>query len=179
MNNDDDFIRKITAYLDAGAAQMKPAPPKLQQAIRALARMAAVRSRNPPCPCVRVAGRAFARQAKPVEERPAGSASRRSSSQLHLAMAGLPADPRTRGLDAQLLSSDLPIDAYLDRGFQNWLTRREPVIGRPQPRCPRRCSRRPAFGRFRQITMGSPSWSQLTPGKQVLGPRVRLENMDS
>jgi hypothetical protein len=29
-------------------------------------------------------------------------------------------------LDAQLLSSDLPIDAYLDRGFQNWLTRREP-----------------------------------------------------
>ena len=24
-------------------------------------------------------------------------------------------------LDAQLLSSDLPIDAYLDRGFQNWL----------------------------------------------------------
>ena len=24
-------------------------------------------------------------------------------------------------IDAQLLSSDLPIDAYLDRGFQNWL----------------------------------------------------------
>jgi hypothetical protein len=24
-------------------------------------------------------------------------------------------------LDAQILSSDLPIDAYLDRGFQNWL----------------------------------------------------------
>ena len=24
-------------------------------------------------------------------------------------------------LDAQLLASDLPIDAYLDRGFQNWL----------------------------------------------------------
>ncbi|MGH8741787.1 MAG: DUF3619 family protein [Burkholderiales bacterium] len=27
-------------------------------------------------------------------------------------------------LDAQLLSSDLPIDAYLDRGFQNWLKQR-------------------------------------------------------
>jgi hypothetical protein len=27
-------------------------------------------------------------------------------------------------LDAQLLSSDLPIDAYLDRGFQNWLKKR-------------------------------------------------------
>ena len=24
-------------------------------------------------------------------------------------------------IDAQLLSDDLPIDAYLDRGFQNWL----------------------------------------------------------
>ena len=24
-------------------------------------------------------------------------------------------------IDAQLLSSDLPIDAYLDRGFQAWL----------------------------------------------------------
>ena len=25
--------------------------------------------------------------------------------------------------DAAILSSDLPIDAYLDRGFQNWLKR--------------------------------------------------------
>jgi uncharacterized iron-regulated membrane protein len=24
-------------------------------------------------------------------------------------------------IDAQLLTDDLPIDAYLDRGFQNWL----------------------------------------------------------
>ena len=24
-------------------------------------------------------------------------------------------------LDAQILTSDLPIDAYLDRGFQHWL----------------------------------------------------------
>jgi hypothetical protein len=26
-------------------------------------------------------------------------------------------------IDTQLLSDDLPIDAYLDRGFQNWLKR--------------------------------------------------------
>lgn len=26
-------------------------------------------------------------------------------------------------IDAQLLSDDLPIDAYLDRGFQNWVSR--------------------------------------------------------
>jgi hypothetical protein len=28
----------------------------------------------------------------------------------------------TAELDVELLSSDLPFDAYLDRGFQNWLT---------------------------------------------------------
>ena len=28
--------------------------------------------------------------------------------------------------DAAILSSELPIEAYLDRGFQNWLTRSEP-----------------------------------------------------
>ena len=27
-------------------------------------------------------------------------------------------------VDAQLLTDDLPIDAYLDRGFQNWLKKR-------------------------------------------------------
>ena len=29
-------------------------------------------------------------------------------------------------IDVQILSSDLPIDAYLDRGFQTWLTRYQP-----------------------------------------------------
>lgn len=28
-------------------------------------------------------------------------------------------------IDSQLLTDDLPIDAYLDRGFQNWLKKRE------------------------------------------------------
>jgi hypothetical protein len=27
-------------------------------------------------------------------------------------------------IDALLLTDDLPIDAYLDRGFQNWLKKR-------------------------------------------------------
>lgn len=27
-------------------------------------------------------------------------------------------------IDAQLLTDDLPVEAYLDRGFQNWLTKR-------------------------------------------------------
>lgn len=30
-------------------------------------------------------------------------------------------------IDAQLLTDDLPIDAYLDRGFQNWLKQRSTV----------------------------------------------------
>jgi hypothetical protein len=29
-------------------------------------------------------------------------------------------------MDAAILTSDLPVEAYLDRGFQNWLTRSEP-----------------------------------------------------
>lgn len=33
------------------------------------------------------------------------------------------ADP-IEEIDAQLLTDDLPIDAYLDRGFQNWLKQR-------------------------------------------------------
>ena len=28
--------------------------------------------------------------------------------------------------DAAILTSDLPIEAYVDRGFQNWLKRSEP-----------------------------------------------------
>jgi len=28
-------------------------------------------------------------------------------------------------IDSQLLTDDLPIDAYLDRNFQNWLKKRE------------------------------------------------------
>jgi hypothetical protein len=33
-------------------------------------------------------------------------------------------------LDAQLLTDDLPIDAYLDRGFQDWL-KQQRGTGRP------------------------------------------------
>jgi hypothetical protein len=30
-------------------------------------------------------------------------------------------------IDAMLLTDDLPIDAYLDRGFQNWLKKKHPA----------------------------------------------------
>ena len=33
-------------------------------------------------------------------------------------------DSETEEIDAQLLTDDLPIDAYLDRGFQTWLKQR-------------------------------------------------------
>lgn len=33
-------------------------------------------------------------------------------------------DAELAEIDTQLLTDDLPIDAYLDRGFQNWLKRR-------------------------------------------------------
>jgi hypothetical protein len=132
MNNDDDFARKITAYLDAGTAQMKPGTAyKLQQARQqALARMAG------PVPVAQSRlAHAFASPGTSSE----GKASLWKSARLWLGIAAIvlasfawqqwQAYQQTRELeelDAQLLSSDLPIDAYLDRGFQNWLTRREP-----------------------------------------------------
>jgi hypothetical protein len=33
-------------------------------------------------------------------------------------------DVELEEIDSQLLTDDLPIDAYLDRGFQNWLKKR-------------------------------------------------------
>ena len=61
-------------------------------------------------------------------------------------------------LDLHLLASDLPIDAYLDRGFQNWL--RDHV--RPLTTALAVARRWPQRPRTRQITLKSPSWNELS-----------------
>jgi hypothetical protein len=132
MNADDEFAKKITGYLDAGAADIKAGTAyRLQQARQdALARMRA------PEPVMHArAAHAFASPGGPSRGVPA----RWKSGRLWFGIAAIVVATlawqqwqvyqQTREieeLDAQLLSSDLPIDAYLDRGFQNWLTRREP-----------------------------------------------------
>jgi hypothetical protein len=132
--NDDEFSRKLTGYLDQGAADLKAGTVYRLQNARAAA---------------------IARMAEPMgvhasESRLAhafagtgvsgASGGRRlgTTARLWLGIAIIVAAAfgyqqwqvyqqvnEIVELDAQILSSDLPIDAYLDQGFRNWLTRDE------------------------------------------------------
>jgi hypothetical protein len=128
MTDDRDFAKKITSYLDRGAADLKAGTAyKLQ-----LARKAALDRLADP-----------ARQLSP-EWALAGAGTRtvgggrRYRLGAGLGLAALIAIGGVFGYqqwqawqqlrdiadtDMAILSSDLPIDAYLDRGFQTWLKR--------------------------------------------------------
>ena len=128
--NDDDFAKKITAYLDQGTAELKAGVAYRLQSARAeaLARLA-----DPE----RAASLALAgAQSTGASGTLGGGRSFWTSGRLWvgvalIAAAGLgfqqwQAYQQLKDLeetDAAILSSDLPIDAYLDRGFQNWLKR--------------------------------------------------------
>ncbi len=129
--HESDFAGKITGYLDAGAAEIKAGTAyKLQLARQeALARLAesepvVVLSLTP----------ALAGAGGGLSSGPARSSWRRPRLKLWLAVLAIiavslgyqqwQAYQQLNDLeetDAGILSSDLPIDAYLDRGFQNWL----------------------------------------------------------
>lgn len=128
IRDQDEFAKKIKGYLDSGAADLRAGTAyRLQQArAKALARL------HEP---------AAVRQSQLAHALVGGGATgggRRSVwfgvGLLLLAAAAFGWQQwsiyqQTRELeelDAQILSSDLPIDAYLDRGFQTWLTRYEP-----------------------------------------------------
>ena len=132
MNTDEEFAKKITGYLDSGASGLKSGTAyRLQKARQqALARM----EQQQPAAQSRLA-HAFVSTSGPSP----GTSTPWKSARLWFGIAAIvlasfaweqwQVYQQTREieeLDAQLLSSDLPIDAYLDRGFQNWLTRREP-----------------------------------------------------
>lgn len=135
MNDDhEEFAKKITTYLDAGTAEIKSGTAyRLQQA-----RAAALASLVPGAPrraTQNSLARAFAGGGGQGDD----SGSFWKSGRLWLGILLIAAGgfafqqwqlvQQTREieeLDAQILTSDLPIDAYLDRGFQTWLTRREP-----------------------------------------------------
>lgn len=128
--HDDDFARKVTGYLDHGTASMRAGTAYRLQLARqqALARLNAPEHATEP----RLAG-ALAGAAGPG----AGTGSGRSfwaSGRMWLGVALIAAAgvgyhqyqswQATKDLldtDVEILTSDLPIDAYLDRGFQNWL----------------------------------------------------------
>ncbi len=128
MNDERDFAKKITTYLDRGAAELKAGTAyKLQLARQAaLARLADPRRETQPQLALAGAGRGTL----------GGGSGLRTGMRLGLGILLIIA--ATIGYqqwqayqqlgdladtDAAILSSDLPIDAYLDRGFQNWLKR--------------------------------------------------------
>lgn len=126
---ESETAKKITTYLDSGTAKLKAGTAyRLQQA-----RVAALARLGEPAPA---AGRQMAHAL--AGGGAMGTGGRRAaprSLRLWLGMAALVAVAafgwqqwkavqqvrEFEELDAQILSSDLPIDAYLDRGFQNWL----------------------------------------------------------
>ena len=132
---DENFAKQLTGYLDQGTAGLKAGTVyRLQQArAAAMARLAAEPGRVSES---RLA-HAFAGGAGSG----AGSSGGRgllTSARFWLAIAFIAAGifgyqqwqayqrvNEIVELDAQILSSDLPIDAYLDRGFRNWLAHDE------------------------------------------------------
>lgn len=125
MNTEKQIAANITAYLDQGAANLRAGTAyRLQQArFRAVARL------DP----------AFA-ESLALEPALAGPGARRGRSWVSAPVrwlgVALIVAAATFGwqqwrafqrvqdiqdLDMQILTSDLPIDAYLDRGFINWL----------------------------------------------------------
>ena len=134
-SHDDNFAKKLTGYLDIGTAELKAGTIyRLQNArAAALARLAGsddgVRASES-----RLA-HAFAGAG---ESAPSGGRSLWTSARLWLGIAIIVAAgfgyqqwqayqqvSDLVDLDAQILSSDLPIDAYLDQGFRNWLAHDE------------------------------------------------------
>jgi hypothetical protein len=132
--DNDNFPKKLTAYLDIGAAELKAGTAyRLQNArAAALARLAA--SDGTRAPESRLA-HAFAGSGGSSSS---GGRSLWTSARLWLGIAIIVAAGfgyqqwqayqqvnDIVELDAQILSSDLPIDAYLDQGFRNWLAHDE------------------------------------------------------
>lgn len=123
MADEPEIARKITGYLDAGVAGLKSGTVyRLGQArAAALARLADPR-REPEMALAGVGGTVGG-------SRPLFAQVRFWVGVALIALAGFgwqqyqayQTIKDAEEIDAQLLSSDLPYDAYLDRGFQNWL----------------------------------------------------------
>jgi hypothetical protein len=125
--NDRDFAEKIAAYLDQGAAELKPG---VAYKLR-IARQEALARLEDPQRAVALRGAHALGGSGTVS---GSGRSFRTSGKLWLGILliaavgfGVQQWQAYRQLieleetDAAILSSELPIDAYLDRGFQNWL----------------------------------------------------------
>ena len=131
MTPDDIFAKKITTYLDHGDRRSQG-----RHRLSAAARPG--RGARAPCRPAACAGNAPGGRAggQPAPERRAAAAVCRVGGWLWIGIALIVAAGfgyqqwqayqqlnDIEETDAAILSSELPIDAYLDRGFQNWLKR--------------------------------------------------------
>jgi len=126
MNNrESEFARNIARHLDQAAAGIRPGTLyRLKQArAAAMANLA---------PAASATGELAAAGVGSVSDGPSyfrSAAVRWLGVALFVAVAGFAYQQwhsmqqvyEFEDLDLHLLASDLPIDAYLDRGFQNWL----------------------------------------------------------
>jgi hypothetical protein len=126
MSSEKQIAEKITAYLDHGTADLRAGTAyRLQQArARALARLDPAYAQEP-ATVPALAGGPGTRHSRPWVNTPV----RLLGAVLIIAAAvfgwqqwrAFQQVQDIQDLDMQILTSDLPIDAYLDRGFQNWL----------------------------------------------------------
>ena len=123
IRNEDEFAKKITGYLDAGTRELKSGTAyRLQQArAAALARLQDPK-RAPEMALAGAGGtlgggRPFYAQVRVW----IGVALIAAAAFGWQQWQAYQAINEAEEIDAHLLSSDLPIDAYLDRGFQVWL----------------------------------------------------------
>jgi hypothetical protein len=133
MSREEEIAKKITTYLDAGAGELRAGTVyKLQQArAKALARLAdPATARESRLDYALAGGRGAGTGG--------GTGLRRGVwlglGVLLMACAAFGYQQwqlyqqarEIEELDVQILTSDLPIDAYVDRGFQAWLTKYQP-----------------------------------------------------
>ena len=132
--HDDNFSKKLTGYLDIGTADLKAGTVYRLQKARAAALARLTESDGVRASESRLA-HAFAGAGS---SEASGGRNLWTSARLWLGIAIIAAAVfgyqqwnayqqvnDIVELDAQILSSDLPIDAYLDQGFRNWLTHEE------------------------------------------------------
>jgi hypothetical protein len=126
--NEHEIAKKLTSYLDLGASALKPGIAYRLQ----LARQKALAGASGPR---RVPELALAGGRGSLHDRRHLLTDGRVWISVLLLVGGVlyfqywQSMQQARDIeetDAAILSSELPIEAYLDRGFQNWLTRSEP-----------------------------------------------------
>ena len=130
MSPDDILAKKITTYLDQAVVDLKAGTAyKLQlERAEALARLADPKRAAQPSAAVATAGNG---NGTATGGRGQGARGRLWLGIALIVAAGFgyqqwQAYQQLNDIeetDAAILSSELPIDAYLDRGFQNWLKR--------------------------------------------------------